>query len=146
MKYRKLLLLLLMLISVVSCRKTIVEEHLCDVSPEFAKVYALKESHPDSAIMIMDAVADTLDESVLRSRSGLQYAEYQILLAELYYKNYRQITNDNQVFQAFYFFDSIMPGLQIQHRNKNLVFLKARSYYMKAIVEEFVTKQHVLAF
>ena len=144
MKGRKLLLLLL--VFAVSCQNAIKEKLLSDVSPEFAKVYALKDSHPDSAMMIMDAIADTLDEFALHSRSELQYAEYQILLAELQYKNYRPITNESQVFQAFEFFDSIMPGLQIQHGNKNLAFLKARAYYMKAVVEQLITEQHVLAF
>lgn len=144
MKGRNWLLLLLVL--AVSCQNTIQEEFLSDVNHDFAKVYALKDSRPDSAMIIMDAIVDTLEESTLRSRSELQYAEYQILLAELLYKNYLQITNDEQVFQAFHYFDSIIPGRHFRRVNSNFAFMKARAYYMKALMEELITEQHVLAF
>ena len=144
MKGRKLLLLLLF--SAVSCQNAIKEDFLCDVNHEFSKVYALKESHPDSARLIMDVVSDTLDEEALYSRSKLQYAEYQILLAELKYKNYLPISNDSLVFQAFDIIDSVLPGMHFSSECKKLAFQKARAFYYKAVVEELKTKQHVLAF
>ena len=140
------IIVVLLLVFTVSCKNAIEEEFLQDVNPEFSRVYELKDAFPDSAVMIMDAITDTLDELALYSKSQLQYAEYQILLAELYYKNYRQITNDSLVFKAFDIFDSIIPGVQVHQRNKKLAFQKARAYYYKAVVEELKTKQHVLAF
>ena len=137
---------MLSLVFMVSCQNTIKEELLIDATPEFSRVYELKDAFPDSAMMIMDAIADTLDELALYSKSKLQYAEYQILLTELHYKNHRRITNDSLVFKAFDIFDSIIPGVEVQHRNKELAFHKARAYYYKAVVEELKSEQHVLAF
>ena len=111
MKGRKLLLLLLVLAA--SCQNAVKSDFLRDVNREFSRVYALKDASPDSAMVIMDAIVDTLDVSALFSRSKLQYAEFQILLAELNYKNYRPISNDSLVFQAFDIMDSILPGTDI---------------------------------
>ena len=144
MKGRKLLLLLLVLAA--SCQDAVKSNFLRDVNHEFSRVYALKDASPDSAMVIMDAIVDTLDESALLSRSKLQYAEFQILLAELNYKNYRPIDNDSLVFRAFDIIDSILPGTNIFSENKELAFQKARAYYYKAVVEEQNTKQHVSAF
>lgn len=144
MKGRKLILLLLVLAA--SCQNAVKSDFLRDVNHEFSRVYALKDASPDSAMVIMDAIVDTLDVSALFSRSKLQYAEFQILLAELNYKNYRPISNDSLVFQAFDILDSILPGTDISSESKELALQKARAYYFKAVVEEQKTKQHVMAF
>lgn len=137
---------MLSLVLAVSCQNAIKEVFLYEVNPEISKIYALKEAHPDSAMSIMEAVSDTVDEEALYAHSKLQYAEYQILLAELNYKNFLPITNADQVFQAFGIMDSILPGTTFRFGNRNLAFQKARAYYGKAVVEELKTKQHVLAF
>jgi len=144
MKGRNFLLLLLVL--AVSCQNAIKETFLYEVNPEISRLYALKDVCPDSAMLIMDAVSDTLDEEALYAYNKLQYAEYQILLTELKYKNYLPITNDSLVLQAFGIMDSILPGTTFSFGNRNLAFQKARAYYYKAVVEELKTKQHVLAF
>ncbi len=137
---------MLLLVLAVSCQNAIKEVFLYEVNPEISKIYALKDAHPDSAMLIMMAVSDTLDEEALYVHSKLQYAEYQILLTELNYKNFLPITNADQVFQAFGIMDSILPGTTSPFGNRNLAFQKARAYYGKAVVEELKTKQHVLAF
>lgn len=50
------------------------------------------------------------------------------------------------VMETFRFYDSLMPGRDYLHHDENLSFHKARASYYKAIMEEFETKQYVLAF
>lgn len=125
----------LLLCLVTACRKDIEYETLSARWPVIAEVYALKDNYPDSAMKIMDAFSDSLDEASLRRESSFQYYEYQVLSAELCYKNYRPITNDSLVVEAHAFYDSVLSQSPKVRRDEFLVFQQARSTYYLAVVE-----------
>lgn len=53
---------------------------------------------------------------------------------------------DTIAFEAFRFYDSVIPKTSVRGIPDDLCFQKARSYYYKAVAEEILTKQHVQAF
>lgn len=130
----------------VSCRNSIVVDSLTKVRPEFVSVYDLKDNYPESAYHVFCRIADTLDETKLHQKSSFLFHEYQVLKAELNYKNYRPIINDSLVEEAFGFYDSIISGNRSAHKNKELAFQYARSCYYKAVVEEQSEESHVQSF
>ena len=143
---RRIGFIVTLIVVLTSCEKTVEYGPLLESRPIFSDVYQLKDNMPDSALKLMQVVADTLDLSALRRFSCFQYAEYQILEAELNYKNYKPISNENEVMAAFDFFDSIMPGKFLSRIGDEFAFHKARAYYYKAVIEEFKFKDHVNAF
>ena len=94
----------------------------------------------------MQRVADTMDVDALRKQSAFLLSEYQVLRTEVLYKNYALRRGDTIAFEAFRFYDSVMPKTSVYEIPNDLRFQKARSYYYKAVVEEILTKQHVQAF
>lgn len=116
------------------------------VWPAFGEVYALKDAEPDSAFHVFQSIADTIDMQALRARSAFLMAEYQILDAEIRYKNFRLSDHDDGVMEAFRFYDSLMPGRQYSRRDPLLSYQKARAYYFKAAVEEIKLRAPIEAF
>lgn len=143
---RVFLLFSLIALLVAGCRRNVEYETLSARWPVFGEVYALKDAEPDSAFLIFQSVADTLDQDALKHYSMFLWAEYQILDAEIYYLNDSLQTHDDGVMEAFRFYDSLMPGRQYSLRNQELSFLKARAYYFKAIIEELKTEQYLDAY
>ena len=143
---RKAVFFLLLLLLASACKKSIEYETLASRWPVFAEVYALKDSTPDSALTLMQRVADTMDVDALGKQSAFLLSEYQVLRTEVLYKNYALRRGDTIAFEAFRFYDSVMPKTSVYGIPNDLRFQKARSYYYKAVVEEILTKQHVQAF
>lgn len=129
-----------------ACKNTTKYDTLALHWPVFGDIYALKDAYPDSALHLFQSVADTLDVEALGRHSRYQLAEYQILDAEIRYKNYKLNESDDHVMEAFRFYDSLMPGRNYSRRNQVLSFQKARAYYFKAVVEELKLKQPIEAF
>lgn len=130
----------------VSCVKTVEYDRLSDKRPEFRPVYELKESLPDSALFLFNRIADTLNESALRKQSDFLFFEYQVLKAEIYYKNNCNARNDSLVLAAYDFYGSLLSGQLSMNRNKDLAFQYARACYYKAVVEEHAESTYVQPF
>ena len=143
---RKAVFFLLLLLLASACKKSIEYETLASHWPVFEQVYAIKDSTPDSALMLMQRIADTMDVDALGKQSTFLLSEYQVLRTEVLYKNYALRREDTIAFEAFRFYDSVMPGTAGYDFPEDLCFQKARSYYYKAVVEERITKQHIQAF
>lgn len=127
------------------CHRKPTVETLSGTMPIFAKVYEIKDSQPDSALKLMQEAASLIDETALRNKSQFLFAEYQILKAEVDYKNYRLDRSDPQAMEAYRFYDSI-HSLKAYRNNKFLTFQYARATYYKAIIEERQEGAHVQAF
>ena len=143
---RVFLLFSLIVLLAAGCKKSADYETLSARWPVFGEVYALKDAMPDSAFQIFLSVADTLDQEALGRRSKYLLSEYQILDAELRYKNYRLSEYEDGVMEAFRFYDSLVPNREYSWRDPWLSFQKARAYYFKAVVEEIKLKEPIVAF
>ena len=136
----------LLLFLTTACNSTTEYETLASRWPVFGDIYAVKDTSPDSAFCMMQPIVDTLDLNALGHQSKFQFAEYQLLYAELQYNNYLPLSNVSQVGEAFRFYDSVLPGRDYSLRNKDLNFQKARAFYSRAVVEEIESEQYVDAF
>lgn len=143
---KTLLFAILTLLLSTACKKSIEFETLSSRWPIFEEVYALKDTKSDSALKLMEAITDTMDVNAIGRYSKSQFYEYQILLTELWYKNDYPISNDSVILAAFYFYDSLWPDHDYSWRNEALCFQKARAYFVKAVLEENKTNQHLEAF
>lgn len=143
---RKAVFFLLLLLLASACKKSIEYETLASRWPVFGQVYAVKDTAPDSALTLMQRIADTMDMNVLGRRPSFLLSEYQVLHTEILYKNRSLKNEDTVALAAFRFYDSVMPGTAGYDFPEDLYFQKARSYYFKAVVEERITKQHIQAF
>ena len=108
---------------------------LSECNSTFAEIYQLKDIHPDSAFQVFNSIADTLDEVHLRHQSEFLFFEYQVLKAELSYKNYSRAQNDSLVVAASYFYDSLVSGSRKMRNDPFLVLQQARAVYYKAVTE-----------
>ena len=99
-----------LLLVFISCKKTTSFSPLSRDIPVFKDIYSLKDTRPDSALKLFQAVADSLDMEKLCASSKDHYAEFQILEVELYYMNFLRIMNDSALSVAYAHFDSHMPG------------------------------------
>ncbi len=131
-----LLFFLIALFLVSRCTKSVKFQGLRDRWPVFGEVYALKDTDPDSALTLMYSISDTLDVEVLSRQSKYQYAEYQILSSEIQYFHNRTRPSDSVILDAFHYLDSLVPGRECSSSSPEVCFLKARAYYLKAIVED----------
>ena len=131
---RILILSLLLLLCVSSCTKSIEYQTLGSRWPLFKQIYALKDTAADSAYSMFSQVADTINENALRRESDFLFAEYQILKAELQYKNFKPILNKSLVNEACDFYDSIFANQRMSRKNVELTFQHARASYYKAAV------------
>ena len=143
---RALLLLFLIGLMAAGCKKHTDYQTLIERWPVFGEVYALKDFAPDSAFAIFQSIADTLDREALRRQSQYLLSEYQILDAEIRYKNFRLSEHDDGAMEAFRFYDSLMPNREYSRREPQLSFQKARAYYYKAVVEENKLDEPIQAF
>lgn len=130
----------------VSCVKTVEYDSLPDKRPEFRSVYGLKDSQPDSALLLFNRIADTLDETALQKCSDFLFFEYQVLKAEVYYRNHCEVHNDSSVLAACDFYESKLSRQRALNRNKDLAFQYARACYYKAVVEERTESTYVQPF
>lgn len=130
----------------VSCGKSIEYETLSSKRPEFRSVYELREAHPDSALLLFNRVADTLDEAALQRRSAFMFNEYQVLKAEVYSKNHDDAENDSLLVSACDFYESLLPNQRTMNRNKALTYQYARACYYKAVAEEHKEPTYLQAF
>lgn len=146
MKNKIFFVFFLFVLLATACRHASENDTLTSQWPVFGDIYALKDTYPDSALILFQSVSDTLDEIALGYQSKRQLAEYQILEAEVQYKNYQLNEIDNQVIEAFTVFDSLLPGRTYSQHDQVLSFQKARAYYFKAVVEEHKLKQPIEAF
>lgn len=143
---RAFFLFFLIALLAVGCKKRADYQTLADRWPVFGEVYALKDFAPDSAFAIFQSIADTLDQEALRWQSKYLLSEYQILDAEIRYKNYRLSEHDDGAMEAFRFYDSLMPNREYSRSEPELSFQKARAFYYKAVVEEIKLKDPIQAF
>lgn len=143
---RKAVFFLLLLLLASACKKSIEYETLASRWPVFGQVYAVKDTAPDSALTLMQRIADTMDMKVLGKHPSFLLSEYQVLHTEILYKNRSLKSEDTVALAAFRFYDSVMPGTAGYDFPEDLCFQKARSYYFKAVVEERIIKQHIQAF
>lgn len=135
-----------LLVVMASCHKTIEYPTLLQSYPELESVYALSEDHADSAFVLFNAFDSLVDEMALRQQSTFLYAEYQILKAEMRYKNFLPITNDSQVEEAFGFYDSIFSDQRLLRFNKALAFQYARACYYRAAMLQGQEELQVVSF
>lgn len=84
---------------------------------------------PDVALNLLIGVSDTVDDQGL---SKPDYYEYQILIAEVLYKNYFSQTNDSAIVESVRFYDSLA---NIYPKNVDVLFQKSRAHYYKAVGE-----------
>lgn len=143
---RLLLLFSLIVLFAASCTKHVEYPTLESHWPVFGHVYAIKDSASDSAYVVFKTVDDTIDEKTLRHVSPFLFAEYQILKAELLYKNYMPIRNDGLVTEACDFYDSIFAEQRMLSYNRDLVFQYARAHYFKAAVLQGHEESQVESF
>lgn len=129
-----------------SCKNNPESDTLASRWPVFGDIYALKDDNPDSALKLLLPIADTMDMYALGQRYPYQLAEYQILDAEIKYKNYLFTKREDHVMEAFHFYDSVMPGRKYSRFRQVLSFQKARAYYFKAVVEERKLNQPLESF
>lgn len=129
-----------------SCKNNPESDTLASRWPVFGDIYALKDDNPDSALKLLLPIADTMDMYTLGQRYPYQLAEYQILDAEIKYKNYLFTKREDHVMEAFRFYDSVMPGRKYSRFRQVLSFQKARAYYFKAVVEERKLNQPLESF
>ena len=129
-----------------SCKNNPESDTLASRWPVFGDIYALKDDNPDSALKLLLPIADTMDMYTLGQRYPYQLAEYQILDAEIKYKNYLFTKREDYVMEAFHFYDSVMPGRKYSRFRQVLSFQKARAYYFKAVVEERKLNQPLESF
>lgn len=120
---------------ITACNKSVEYETLSARWPVFGDVYTLKDAYPDSALMMMQSVEDTLDEKQLLGDSPFLFYEYQILRTELRYKNYYPVGKDSLMEQAFCFYDSVHEQSKTSRKDRFLLFQFARALYYKAVVE-----------
>ena len=135
-----------LLLLATSCKYNPEHDTLASHWPVFGDIYALKDAYPDSALKLLLPIADTLDTYALGQRFPYQLAEYQILDAEIYYKNYLLTKREDHVMEAFRFYDSVMPGRRYSHFRQAISFQKARAYYFKGAVEERKLNQPLESF
>ncbi|MBR1514770.1 MAG: hypothetical protein IJ622_10830 [Bacteroidales bacterium] len=62
------------------------------------------------------------------------------------YKNYRPITNDSLVLQAYSLYDSAFAFAPALYKNESLAFRYARASYYKAVVEEWNAETQLQSF
>ncbi len=134
------LFLLLILLVTTSCRNRPPLETLSTSVPAFAEVYALKDYAPDSAMQLMQGIAETLDETELQRRSPFLFNEYQVLKTELRYKTYQFVGDDTLTLKAFAFYDSLVSPMRAR-RDEVLFYQFTRSLYYKAVVESHQGKK-----
>ena len=134
------------LLLATSCNSNPENNTLASRWPVFDDIYALKDAYPDSALKLFLPIADTLDVYALGQQYPYQLAEYQILDAEIQYKNYLLTKREDHVIEAFHFYDSVMPGRKYSRFRQTLSFQKARAYYFKAAVEERKLNQPLESF
>ena len=135
-----------LLLASSSCKNNLESDTLASRWPVFGDIYALKDDNPDSALKLLLPIADTMDMYTLGQRYPYQLAEYQILDAEIKYKNYLFTKREDHVMEAFHFYDSVMPGRKYSRFRQVLSFQKARAYYFKAVVEERKLNQPLESF
>lgn len=140
---RWLLFVFALLLLASGCRRKPKVETLSDTMPVFAQIYAVKDHQPDSALRLLQSAG--LDEAALRSQSKFLYAEYQLLAAELKYKNYQLGRSEKPVMEAYRFYDSI-HALKAYRNDEFLTFQYARATYFKAVIEERRDENYVQAF
>ena len=142
---RWLLFVFALLLLASGCHRKPTVETLSDTMPVFAKIYAVKDHQPDSALRLLQSVAAGLDEAALRFQSKFLFAEYQLLAAEVKYKNYQLGRSEKSIMEAYRFYDSI-HSLATYGNNKFLTFQYARATYFKAVIEERQDGNQVQAF
>ena len=133
------LFLFLLLLAMVGCRRRPPLETLSNSIPVFAEVYALKDHSPDSAMCLIQGIAETLDESELYQRSPFLFHEYQVLKTELHSKTYQYVGDDTLTLKAFAFYDSLVSSMRWR-RDEVLFYQFTRSLYYKAMVESHQSK------
>ena len=143
---RDFLLFFLIALLAVGCKKQADYQTLTERWPIFGEVYALKDFAPDSAFAIFQSVADTLDQEALRRQSKYLLSEYQILDAEIRFKNFRLFDHDDGVMEAFRFYDSLLPNREYSRLEPQLSFQKARAFYYKAAIEGIKLNDPIQSF
>ena len=101
------------LLLATSCNSNPENNTLASRWPVFDDIYALKDAYPDSALKLFLPIADTLDVYALGQQYPYQLAEYQILDAEIQYKNYLLTKREDHVIEAFHFYDSVIQTLDL---------------------------------
>ena len=134
------LFLFLLLLAMVGCRRRPPLETLSTSVPAFAEVYALKDYSPDSAVRLMQSIAETLDETELQRRSPFLFYEYQVLKTELRYKTYQFVGDDTLTLKAFAFYDSLVVPMRTR-QDEVLFYQFTRSLYYKAVIESHQGKK-----
>lgn len=101
---------------------------LYQISPNFALLYQFDSLRPDSAMFLLQSIKDTLDEDNFKHNFTEAYYEYQLLVAEIYYKNYYQQKNNEEILDA----------LDYYHQNPKTSYqeyMHARAHYFNGIHE-----------
>ena len=137
---------LTLLMLALGCNRKPTFETLSGTNPTFAEIYLVKDRYPDSALKLMQSVTSRFNEEETRQQSEFLFAEYQLLKAEVNYKNYLPVANETQVMDAYRFYDSIRSANHAMRKNKFLAFQFARASYFKAVVEESHPDAQVQSF
>lgn len=127
-------LMVFILLAALGCQRRPPVVTLSAVMPSFSEVYALKDYHPDSAMQVMQRIADTFDEAGLRRHSPFLFNEYQVLKTELRFKNFLPVRDDTLTLKAFEFYDSVVSHSRAAERDEVLSYQFTRSLYYKAVV------------
>lgn len=143
---RILVLVVVSLFMASACHRPASYETLSAYHPLFSEVYALRDAHPDSALLLFNSLADTLDASGLSRQSGYLFSEFLVLKTELAFKNYLPLSDDSLVLDACRFYDSLLESSREMAEDAFIQFQTARAHYCKALILERDELMHVEAF
>jgi len=165
----RLFIIALFGLALAACHKAVETRHGTSLqpiaSPELSAIDSLMWQRPDSALTLllscrdaMNASPNTPDDDSLETHSMRLYNGhyYQLLLAELLYKNDSAQTNRTELLQAVGYFDSLLVGsdtrdsdtrgVSLQRRpnprrdalrasadNATITFLDARAHYINGV-------------
>lgn len=134
---RRIILWILLAGLLSSCGSRTSSRQLLEVDKLVGKMYELKDDHPDSALVLLNCFADTMDEDGLRRRNLELYYEYQVLVAELCYKNLMPIRNGRLLEEATVFYDSIIRyPISVSRNIRSTGFQYARAICYLSTIEE----------
>ena len=126
---------LALLFLATSCKDPSKKQVFLRDSAGFDEVYALKDTYPDSALTLFDSFKDTVDLVEMYRVSPRKYYDYQILEAELDYKNNFLVENGDLVLEAAAYYDTVVPYRRVALGPSETEFMRARAFYYAGVVE-----------
>ena len=134
MRTRNEISFVLMLL-VVSCKGSYKKESLLRYHQGFDRVFALKDEYPDNALSLFNSITDTIEFVRFYRENPQQYYDYQVLYAELNYKNNKDVDNGDLVLEAARYYDSVLTVRRPWRSHPDMAFMCARADCFAGYVE-----------